>query len=149
MTTRPPLEKNLPHALIFAGALPFIAGAGLLLLGVSTLPLLGNVTEATAAYGLVITVFLTGIHWGQQLSLGHAASGLFVSSNIIAVMVWLCWLMLSPGLFMVVLVVPLVALLCIDFMLNRNRVIDKDYLRSRVIITTIVICCLVAASASS
>ena len=149
MTTRPPLEKNLPHALIFAGALPFIAGAGLLLLGVSTLPLLGNVTEATASYGLVITVFLTGIHWGQQLSLGNAAPGLFISSNIIAVMVWLCWLMLSPGLFMVVLALPLVALLCIDFMLNRNRVIDKDYFRSRVIITTIVICCLVVASASS
>jgi len=65
------------------------------------------------------------------------------------VMVWLCWLMLTPGLFMMVLAVPLVALLCIDFMLNRNRVIDKDYLRSRVIITAIVICCLVAASASS
>ena len=149
MTKLTKIENALAHVLIFAGGLPFIAGALLLLLGVKTLPLLCNVTETMAAYGMVIVIFLTGIHWGQQLSFGKSAPGLFVSSNIIAVMVWLSWLVLAPRLFILVLVAPLVILLYIDFILNRNRVIGQGYFRSRVIITPIVICCLLAAYASS
>ncbi len=148
MMTRPFLEKTLPHVLIYVGALPFVFGAWLLIASVQTLPILGSVIDFMADYGLVITVFLTGIHWGQQLSLGHAVTGLFLSSNIIAVIVWLCWLILTPEHFMLVLILLLLVLLCIDFMLTRNRVIGHDYFRSRIIITTLVICCLVVASTS-
>ena len=149
MTTRSFSDNPLPHTLIFAGALPFIAGALLLLAGINTLPLAGSVMDAMAAYGLVIVIFLTGIHWGQQLSLGKAAAGLFISSNVIAVMVWLCWIFLSPRIFMAVLTVPLTVLLFIDLMLNRNNVIGHDYFRSRLIITTVVITSLILAAAAA
>lgn len=134
---------------MYAGAMPFVAGVWLLLISVPTLPLLGNVIEAMAAYGFVITVFLTGIHWGQQLSLGYAASGLFVSSNIIAIIVWLSWLLVPRVTFLLVLAVLFLFLLSIDFVLRRKLLIRQDYFRSRIIITTLVISCLVVAFASS
>ena len=149
MTTRSFTSNPLPHALIIAGVLPFVTGAVLLLSGVNSVPLLGSVVAATATYGLVITVFLTGIHWGQQLSLGQAAPGLFVSSNIIAVSVWLLWLFLSPRLFMVMLTIPMTILLFIDFKLKQNNVIGFHYLRSRAVITAVAIASLILSATSS
>ncbi len=139
----------LPHTLIYAGSIPFIVGAVLLILDVPTVPLLGNVRDLTAAYGLVIAVFLTGIHWGQELSLGHVRLRLFISSNIIALIIWLSWLLVSPEVFMAMLTLPYLVLLYIDLILCRKNLIDQAYYRSRLIITAVVICSLLVASLSS
>jgi hypothetical protein len=149
MTTKRLSTTNLPHALIYAGSLPFIVGAILLLLDISSLPVLGNVTNLTATYGLVIVTFLNGIHWGQQLSLGFARPSLFISSNIITVGIWLSWLLASPQLFMVLLTLPLVVLLYIDFILRGGNFIAQDYFQSRLIISIAVISSLLVAAAFS
>ncbi len=139
----------LPHTLIYAGSIPFIAGAVLLMSDVSTVPLLGNVRDITAAYGLLIAVFLTGIHWGQELSLSHVRPRLFISSNLIALIIWLSWLLFSPEVFMAMLTLPYLVLLYIDLILCRKNFIDQDYYRSRLVITLVVICSLLVASLSS
>jgi hypothetical protein len=139
MTAASASNSALAHILIYAGALPFVAGALLLVAGIHTLPLLGGVAGGVAAYGLIIVVFLTGIHWGQQLSLGRAASGLFVSSNILAVAIWVAWLVLPEKHFMVFLAIPLVVMLVIDRKLCRAGVLEKEYLFSRGVITAVVI----------
>ncbi len=139
----------LPHLLMFAGVLPFLAGAVLLLAGVSSLPVLGLTSSAVASYGLVIVIFLTGIHWGQQLSLGKAASGLFIFSNVIAVMVWLAWLLIPQRYFLVFLVLPFTAILAVDRKLMNTGVLARAYLRSRAAITLLVIFCLLVTASLS
>ena len=140
MTAASASNKNiLPHLLICAGALPFVAGALLLATGISALPVLGSTVDSVASYGLIIVVFLTGIHWGQQLSLGRAASGLFISSNILAVALWVAWLALPQNYFMAFLAIPLVVMLAIDHELYRAEVLNKEYLVYRAIITAVVI----------
>lgn len=140
--TQQTVKPKLPHILIYAGAFPFMAGAFLLATGFTDLPLLGQIDEALAAYGLVIVIFLTGIHWGQQLSLGRLATGLFLASNFIAILIWLAWLILPTRYFIVFLAVPLIALLAIDRNLFCTGILERKYFQSRTIVTTTVILCL-------
>lgn len=148
MTAQNSATRFLPLLLIFSGSLPFITGTLLLLLGFEALPLIGNVAHAIAAYGLVIVVFLTGIHWGQQLSLGRTAPGLFIYSNILAVLSWLAWLLLPLQYFLVFLTVPQILILAIDHSLYMQAVLKKDYIIFRSLITGIVIICLFLAASS-
>ncbi|MDA9909771.1 DUF3429 domain-containing protein [Gammaproteobacteria bacterium] len=138
---------SMPHALIYAGSLPFIAGAMFMLAGIQSLPLLGDVVNSMATYGLVISVFLTGIHWGQELSLGRAVPGLFIASNIIALTLWIGWLVLPEVYFLPFLTIPLLVILAIDHNLFKLGVVDNLYFRSRIIITVIVIFCLFVTAA--
>jgi len=140
MSAENPAPSPLPHALIYAGSLPFIAGALLLAGNVHSVPVLGKVEMILASYALVISVFLTGIHWGQQLSLGQAAQGLFISSNILAVALWLAWLLLPVQFFLVFLSLPLLIML-------KSGILHTAYFRSRVIITSVVILSLLSAAA--
>ena len=146
MTERKSVARLLPVFLIYSGSLPFITGALLLILGFETLPLFGSVADAIAAYGLVIAIFLSGIHWGQQLSLESTTSGLFISSNILAVLVWLAWLLLPLQSFLIFLVIPQLVILTIDHSLYAQGLIKKEYIVSRYLITGVVIICLFLAA---
>ena len=147
MNSKNPDLSFLPHALIYAGCLPFIAGALLLAGNVHSLPVLGEVELIMATYGLVISVFLTGIHWGQQLSLGKATKGLFIASNILALALWLAWLLLPTQMFLVFLSAPLLIILVLDAGLLRSGILNTAYFRSRVIITSVVILSLLSTAA--
>jgi len=147
MSAENPAPSPLPHALIYAGSLPFIAGALLLAGNVHSVPVLGKVEMILASYALVISVFLTGIHWGQQLSLGQAAQGLFISSNILAVALWLAWLLLPVQFFLVFLSLPLLIILALDARMLKSGILHTAYFRSRVIITSVVILSLLSAAA--
>lgn len=135
-------EKFIPPILMYSGLIPFIAGALLLLLEFPVLPVMGNVSSAMASYGLVIVVFLTGIHWGQKLSPGRSLPGLYISSNILAVATWLAWLVLPVKYFLVFLSAPLAIMLAIDHSLYRLDILEKNYFLSRSLITGIVVLCL-------
>jgi hypothetical protein len=145
MTARNSATRFLPLFLTFSGLLPFIIGALLPLLGFEALPLIGNVAYAIATYGLVIVMFLTGIHWGQQLSLGRTAPGLFIYSNILAI---LSWLLLRLQYFLVFLTVPKMLILAIDHSLYMQAVLKKGYIIFRSFIIGIVIICLFLAGSS-
>ncbi|MDG2088865.1 MAG: hypothetical protein P8J68_09040 [Arenicellaceae bacterium] len=127
MTAQNSATRFLPLLLIFSRSLPFITGTLLLLLGFEALPLIGNVAYAIAAYGLVIIVLLTGTHWGQQLSLGCMAPGLFIYSNNLAVLSWLAWLLLPLQYFLVFLTVPQILILAIDHSLYMQAVFGMGY----------------------
>jgi hypothetical protein len=139
----------LAHVLIYAGSIPFIAGAILSIMHISEVPFLGKVSEIIAIYGLIISVFLCGIHWGQELLLGHSRQKLLITSNIITVIVWLIWLLVSPKVFMAMLTLPYLALIYIDFLLFRKSIITCDYYQSRVIITSVVVISLLISSVLS
>ena len=67
------MKKIFPY-LTYAGAIPFIFFAVCLVSDIQELPFLGSVKKILSVYGLVISSFLAGAHWGQHL---HMNKGLW------------------------------------------------------------------------
>ena len=137
MHTMSPQNSLLPHLLACAGVLPFVGAAVLSLAGIDTLPRIGPLENAAALYGILITVFLAGIHWGQQLSGVKPVTNLFIVSNVIVVVLFLSWLTLPVTTVTLILLLALGSILIIDATLLHDRVLSPVYFRTRLIITAI------------
>lgn len=88
------MKKIYPY-LSYAGAIPFIVCAGFLSLDLGEPSWLGPVESILSVYALVIAAFLAGAHWGQHLHIqGKWSRYLPITSNIIAVALWLAFLAL-------------------------------------------------------
>jgi len=86
-------DHKLYTLLTLAGTLPFIACALLPLLGIDSIPPLGNLHALANSYGLAIICFLCGAHWGTYLSGQFAGSpNLFATSNAIFLAVWFAFI---------------------------------------------------------
>jgi len=142
------MKKPSPY-LTFAGTIPFIACAFLLMINVVTVPMLGSVANILSAYGLVIASFMAGAHWGNHLGLADDnkwAIRLPLYSNVIALGLWLGFLILSASSFIWLLVIGFVSLLVIDYSLHRAQIISHAYFKVRQYVTAIVVISLVVAS---
>lgn len=130
----------LVRCLVYAGALPFIATAALVMLP----PLLPGLDAAAlfASYALVILSFLCGVHWGQGLAAqGRVPLNLFVLSNALVVLLWLAHAFLTPTVFLALVLLELLLLLWIDRRLFTDGLIDPWYYRTRIRITLLVFSC--------
>ncbi|KAF0569488.1 hypothetical protein FQV37_2512 [Psychrobacter nivimaris] len=142
------MKKPSPY-LTFAGAIPFVACAFLLMIDVVTVPVLGSVANILSAYGLVIASFMAGAHWGNHLNLvddNKWAIRLPLYSNIIALGLWLGFLILSASSFIWLLVIGFISLLVIDYNLHRAQIISHAYFKVRQYVTVIVVISLVIAA---
>ncbi|MGE6440203.1 DUF3429 domain-containing protein [Psychrobacter sp. NPDC078409] len=142
------MKKPSPY-LTFAGAIPFVACAFLLMIDVVTVPMLGSVVDILSAYGLVIASFMAGAHWGNHLDLADDnkwAIRLPLYSNVIALCLWLGFLILSASSFIWLLVVGYISLLVIDYSLHRAQIISDVYFKIRQYVTAIVVVSLVIAA---
>jgi len=142
------MKKPSPY-LTFAGTIPFIACAFLLMIDVVTVPVLGSVVGILSAYGLVIASFMAGAHWGNHLGLADDnewAIKLPIYSNVIALSLWLGFLSLSASSFIWLLVIGFTSLLVIDYGLHRARIISHTYFKVRKYVTAIVVVSLVVAA---
>ncbi|MBF4489451.1 DUF3429 domain-containing protein [Psychrobacter sp. N25K4-3-2] len=142
------MKKPSPY-LTFAGAIPFAACAFLLMIDVVTVPILGSVANILSAYGLVIASFMVGTHWGNHLSLADDnkwAIRLPLYSNVIALGLWLGFLILSAVDFIWLLVIGFISLLVIDYSLHRAQIISHAYFKVRQYVTAIVVISLVVAA---
>ena len=142
------MKKPSPY-LTFAGAIPFVACAFLLMIDVVTVPMLGSVIDVLSAYGLVIASFMAGAHWGNHLDLADDnkwAIRLPLYSNIIALGLWLGFLILSASSFIWLLVIGFISLLVIDYSLHRAQIISHAYFKVRQYVTAIVVISLVIAA---
>ncbi|MBI0426293.1 DUF3429 domain-containing protein [Psychrobacter sp. NG27] len=142
------MKKPSPY-LTFAGTIPFIACAFLLMVDVVTVPMLGSVGDVLSAYGLVIASFMAGAHWGNHLSLADDnkwAVRLPLYSNVIALGLWLGFLILSDIDFIWLLVIGFISLLVIDYSLHRAQIISHTYFKVRQYVTVIVVISLVIAA---
>ena len=142
------MKKPSPY-LTFAGAIPFVACAFLLIVDVVTVPMLGSVLDVLSAYGLVIASFMAGAHWGNHLDLADDnkwAVRLPLYSNVIALGLWLGFLILSASSFIWLLVVGFISLLVIDYSLHRAQIISDVYFKIRQYVTAIVVVSLVVAA---
>ena len=142
------MKKPSPY-LTFAGAIPFVACALLLVIGISDIPILGATADVLSAYGLVIASFMAGSQWGNHLDLSDDnkwAIRLPLYSNIIALGLWLGFLILSAIGFIWLLVIGFISLLVIDYSLHRAQIISHAYFKVRQYVTAIVVISLVIAA---
>ena len=132
--------KNIFPYLTYAGAIPFIFCAMCLSIDIRQLPLLGSVEKILSIYGIVISSFLAGVHWGQHLHIqGFWNRALPILSNIIAVLLWLGFLMLSFKMLMAMFVAAFIILLFIDQRLFQIDLITRHYFQTRCIVSAIVV----------
>lgn len=138
------MKKIFPY-LAYAGAIPFVFCAVCLILSIQLLPLIGSVEKALTVYGLVISTFLCGAHWGQHLYLneGSWARALPVLSNVIAVLLWIGFLVLSFKMIIAMLVAAFVILLIIDHRLFLVNLITHQYFQTRLFVSSVVIVSLI------
>lgn len=144
------MKKPSPY-LTFAGTIPFVACAFLITVGIDAIPILGKTEYILSIYGLVIASFMAGAHWGNHLSVADDnpwAIKLPVFSNVIALALWLGFLMLSTTGFMWLLTIGFVSMLMIDYGLYQAKVISHDYFKVRQYVTFIVIVSLIVAALS-
>ena len=142
--------KVYPY-LTFAGALPFIFCAICLTSDLNVIPVLGDIKKILSLYGLVIASFIAGAHWGQHLYIndGQWCRLLAIISNIMAVLLWLGFLLLSFKMLLAVLVAAFIIYLIIDYRLFQNNFITFNYFQTRIIVTCIVITSLIFSGTAS
>jgi hypothetical protein len=130
-------NHRLFTSLAFAGALPFVFAALLSVVGISALPVFGDVTIIASSYALAIICFLAGTHWAfQLLRASDTPYDLFISSNVAVVLVWFAYLFLSIEWVLVVQAIAFAALLAVDFHLRGTGLLTDRYFRARIIATT-------------
>ncbi len=133
--------------LTYAGAIPFIICAICLVTDIQQLPLIGSVESILAAYALVISTFLAGVHWGQHLQMDDTpwTISLPIISNIITVLLWIGFLILSFKLLLLLFVIAFAVLLMIDYRLFEKDLITVHYFRTRLYVSAIVMASLIIA----
>jgi hypothetical protein len=141
--------KSLLKLLPFAGAIPFISGAFLLVINVTTIPLLGSVQVASLTYGLAILSFMAGVHWGQFIAGSGAGSNLLIISNFVTVAAWFGYLILQPWQFAILLMGLFLSVLLVDQSLATKGIIAQDYFKTRALVTLLVILSLAVIAAVS
>ena len=135
--------------LAYLGAVPFVIPSMLILLGYREVAIVGDLVYLLTSYGLVIVVFMSGIHWGNYL-IKKPANGvnLFLTSNIIAISAWLSFLFFPVVYTLLFYSVAFALLLSLDYYLQTYNLLNKDYFKLRVIVTGIVIFSLLVTIAS-
>ena len=137
------IDSNLYRLLTYKGALPFVACAILPIIGISQLPLVGEVALIAKSYGLLILSFLCGIHWGTYLYKAQSAPfNLFITSNVIVVSVWIVSLILSVQMSLIVLVIGFGVLLLIEAKVHKVGLITQRYFTMRRNVSLLVMACL-------
>ena len=132
--------NKLFQLLALAGTIPFIFCSLLLIAGIQSLPLVGPVDHMLSTYGLVISAFMAGSHWGQHLNLNNEWKFyLPLFSNLAAVALWLGFIILSSQQFLVALIFIFAVLLLVDNKLFRAAIITVQYYRTRRLVTSIVV----------
>lgn len=132
----------------YAGALPFLCCALLLVAGIDSLPMLGSVYQVLTVYALVIATFMAGSYWGIHLSLGRQGMNLAVVSNILAIVLWFVFLSLGGYWLLFFCAIFFLLLLCIDFKLAREGLLTQTYWKTRKIVSAVVASSLVVAGLS-
>lgn len=137
-------KNDLYLYLSYAGSIPFLLCAVLFALKVQIIPILGNLKIVLSVYSLIIASFMAGTHWGQHLRQPDKWSiFLSVTSNIVAILLWLFYLMLPFEGFLIAVAVIFALLLLIDKNLFETNIIIQPYYQTRCVVTLIVVISLI------
>ena len=143
--------KKISPYLTYAGTIPFIFCTVYLGIGIQELPLLGSAERILSVYGLVISSFLAGVHWGQHLHIngGQWSHSLPIFSNIIAVLLWFGFLAFSFRILMGMFATAFIVLLIIDYRLFQMDLMTRHYFQTRFFVSATVIISLIISGIAS
>ena len=131
--------------LMFAGVLPFVAGAVIAGFGLSLPAPLSAWPEWYRAYTLVIGSFMAGTLWQSPVVSGDAPqTGLLIISNIAALGLWVATGLLGPSAFLICAALVFAGLLICDY----QRGLEPGYLQARMAVSVIVCSCLIIVAVS-
>ena len=139
-------SESLRRNLAFAGVIPFVAGASLLVASVKGLPVLGGIDRALSSYTILIFAFMAGVHWGQFLQGIRSDVNLLVESNALAIACWFAYLLMPTAWFYAASTIGFGSLLWTDYNLYRRSEITKSYLQIRSYVTLLVVISLIIAA---
>lgn len=123
--------KNLDIYLAYFGLTPFVFFSLCLILGYSDFLIFGNIIKAISLYGVVITSFMAGTHWGRQINLepSFTKTLIQVASNLNAIVIWIGYLNLDPKDFILLLIAEFLVLLKIDYYFFKLDLISSKYFK--------------------
>lgn len=133
--------STLSKYLTYLGTIPFIGISYLLTskTGDHRIELFSFDFETIISiYTISIVSFIAGSHWGYKANSTNSIM-IPLSSNLIVLAVWISYLFLFFELFLYVSSTLLVLLLVVDKLMFEASVINKNYLKHRVIATSIVL----------
>jgi len=134
------LTQSTVSFLTYAGSTPFLLGAVLLKTGVAGQNLSFDIQHLLSVYGLVIGSFMAGTLWGQQVNIHNVWQNyLFICSNVIALALWMAFILFSFTNLMIAYVSAFVVLLLIDHQLSKSGISNSAYFKLRFRVTLIVI----------
>jgi hypothetical protein len=152
---QPTDPKRVATVLTYAGALPFVACAVILLFG----PAMGLggfrqfASQAITTYAAIIVSFLGGIQWGVALSSHEqqpqTAKSLWLLSVVPSLLAW-AMLFLPNGSSRIIVAVFLVGFVwVIDALLHLQQVIPTWFFRLRSVVSAVVMVSLILAMLAS
>lgn len=104
------------------------------------MPILGSIQDILSLYALIIASFMSGVHWGQHLHLeGVFKRVLPISSNIIAILLLLGFLVLNFNMLLIMFIIVFLFLLFVDYKLYKNNSITREYFKTRSFVSVVVI----------
>ena len=134
---------TLARLLGYAGLVPFIvfsAGAW------TTFQVMRNAHFILLTYAAVILSFMGAVHWGIAMASSAAAAKIQLGASVLpALLGWLA--LLIPMLYgYLLLAACFIALLAADRLAGRKGLLPDWYMPMRVILTSVVVLCLLAAA---
>ena len=139
MSTTPlPLLRILPYL----GAIPFVLGLMLQLMGYDMLIYFLATQRVVLSYALAIVCFMAGAVWGQSVAGLPLKYPMLIASNVITLVAWAAYLYLTPRTMGLLYA----ALFAILYLIDTRFPLPPHYLKTRRNVTLIVCACLVAIS---
>jgi len=133
-------SKSTKPLLTYAGSIPFLLGAFLLIADIGTQKSISNIQHLLSVYGLVIGSFMAGTLWGQQLDENSGWQRyVLLCSNTIALALWAAFVIFSFTSLMVAYAISFLALLLVDYQLSENGMSNVAYFKLRFRVTIIVV----------
>jgi Protein of unknown function (DUF3429) len=147
--------QRLAILLTYAGAIPFVAAAVVILFGnmMGLGMYRGLATQAITTYAAVIVSFLGGIQWGIGIATHEqqpqTARSLFLLSVVPSLMAWAMLFLPATNARIIVAIFLVGFVWIIDALLHLQKVIPTWFFKLRSIITGIVLLSLILALLST
>ena len=130
-------QPNLIQLLTYLGAVPFYLALYLVITNQVLLGISGGHWFKT--YGLVILSFMAGTIWGQVVNASVRVKRLALASNVVTLLAWFAYLLVSTQATLVIMATGFVALYILEALIMTHVTRPDYYLGLRLRVTALVL----------
>ena len=132
--------KNTHHFLAYFGISPFLILSLLLIFGNENTLSLFDLEFFFYSYSLAIICFICGSHWGMILqNTANSFDNILILSNVVTLTAWLAISFHDKSYTLLFNILCFIALLIVEIIFLKKKIIKPDYLKTRVIASSFVI----------